>query len=97
MGFPDAVLGAAGADGRAGDGAYSWLWTLCELNVGIMTTCMPGMKMFIAWIRKPVDSGEQQEDTIGGGARGGRKMRVELASGVSAGETLEMRGDERAV
>lgn len=42
---------------------------LLELDIGIMTTCMPGMKLFVTWMR-----GSQavplvvEEDTIGGGA-----------------------------
>lgn len=63
------------------------MWTLAELNVGIMTTCMPGMKLFIAWVRgerKAVVDGALQ-DTIGGGGR--KKMRVRESEVLSAGTT----------
>lgn len=58
------------------------MWTLLELDVGIMTTCFPGMKMFILWMRgaKPVG---QQQDTVGGGAR---RRRKPLESGEMGGE-----------
>ncbi|KAL0638667.1 hypothetical protein Q9L58_002245 [Maublancomyces gigas] len=50
------------------DGAYSWMLTLVEMYVGIMTACMPAMNMFIKWIRgeKSVPA-EPENDTIGGG------------------------------
>lgn len=68
----------------AGDGAISWMWTLVELGVGIMTTCMPGMKMYITWMRGAAKPVEQQQDTIGGG----RKLRAESAEMSGGGSAV---------
>lgn len=68
------------------------MWTLAELNVGIMTTCMPGMRMFVAWARgdRKVVVEDALQDTIGGGARCGRKkMKVRESELLSATTTEE--------
>lgn len=64
-----------------GDGAYSWMWGLIEMNMAIIVACMPSMLLFAKWFR-----GETTEDrraqtgprcdnhgTFGGGGGGGRK------------------------
>lgn len=80
------------------------MWALLELNVSIMATCMPGMKMFITWMwgeKKPLNNGEQQEDTIGGGAGRGRKQlrvrAIDMDSDLGALELVELRTDGSAV
>lgn len=35
----------------AGDGAFSWMLAMVEYNVAIITTCMPGMMLFVKWVR----------------------------------------------
>lgn len=60
-----------------GDGSYSWLLAMLELYVGIMTACMPAMKLFITWIRgEGTKRGESEDMTIGGGRKGRRKRLV---------------------
>lgn len=54
-----------------GDGAYTWMYGFLELNVGIITACMPAMKLFHKWMSGgeqtvPHDGGD---GTIGGGRR----------------------------
>ncbi|KAL0631479.1 hypothetical protein Q9L58_009657 [Maublancomyces gigas] len=61
------------------DGAYTWFWTLLEINAGMMTACMPSMMLFWRWVKgenqKPdvigAGGGVGQASTIGGG--GGKK------------------------
>lgn len=58
------------------------MWTLAEIHVGIMTACMPAMKLFVGWIRgeKEVPIGDDEDETIGGG--GQRKMKGALEEGI---------------
>lgn len=69
--------------------------TLLELDIGIMTTCMPGMKLFVTWMRgtkAKAGLAPVEDDTIGGGGGGGGVRKVQrgwdsaLRSGVSAEE-----------
>lgn len=63
---------------RLGDGAFSWMSSLVENTIGILTACMPSMRMFVKWIRKDKGSGAgagqvEDEETIGGG--GGKRRQ----------------------
>lgn len=80
----------------AGDGAFSWMLALVEYNVAIITTCMPGMMMFVKWVRgdslgKPVigklGTGGNENATIGGKRwrYGNRRVDVESSDMVSYG------------
>lgn len=87
---------ARAANTGIGDGAFSWMWTMAELNVGIMTTCMPGMKMFVSWARGVegvVRVVVVEHNTIGGGARGRRNIFPRKESGsmsrLSRGRVIE--------
>lgn len=62
------------------------MWTLAEIHVGIMTACMPAMKLFVGWIRgeKEVQSGENEGETIGGG--GQRRKKGALEEGVGGSD-----------
>lgn len=66
-----------GADG-VGDGAYSWMFTMLELHVGILTACMPVMKLFVKWVwgGKNVRGGGGDGTIGGGGWEGRRENRI---------------------
>lgn len=55
------------ANADVGDGAMGWMWTMAEYSVGIMTACMPGMKLFVTWMRGEKVQELSGEVTIGGG------------------------------
>lgn len=71
------VLPSVSADNSlttVGDGAFSWMLAMVEYNVAIITTCMPGMMLFVKWVRgdslgKPVlgipGTGGNENATIG--------------------------------
>lgn len=40
---------------------------MTEFNVGIMTACMPGVKLFVKWMRGKKAAQPSAEVTIGGG------------------------------
>lgn len=47
---------------------------MLELYVGIMTACMPAMKLFVSWVREEeAVHRESEEVTIGGGKKRKRK------------------------
>lgn len=79
-------MAATNANGT-GDAAYSWMWTLAEIHVGIMTACMPAMKLFVGWIcgEKEVQTGEDEGETIGGG--GQRRKKGALEEGVGGSDS----------
>lgn len=61
-----------------GDGSYSWMLAMMELNIGIMTACMPAMKLVVTWIRGEKRRGESEDETIGGGGKGIRIRRRQV-------------------
>lgn len=83
---------------RLGDGAFSWMSSLVENTIGILTACMPSMRMFIKWIRTDKGSGGgagqvEDEETIGGGGK--RRQRnngvlTESDGGSKGGGTYEL-------
>lgn len=94
------VLPSVSADNSlttAGDGAFSWMLAMVEYNVAIITTCMPGMMMFVKWARgdslgKPVlgkpGTGGNENATIGGKrwrCGGGGRADVESRDMISYG------------
>lgn len=71
------------------------MFSLLELDVGIMTTCMPGMRLFLIWMRgeqKPIESTDQ-DDTIGGGPKWKRRHLKASESGLQS----EMDEEEEAI
>lgn len=46
---------------------------MLELNVGIMTACMPAMRLFVNWIRGEKVRSDSEAETIGGGGVWRRK------------------------
>lgn len=46
---------------------------MLELNVGIMTACMPAMKLFVTWVRGEKVRSDCEDETIGGGGVWRRK------------------------
>lgn len=76
------------ANAVIGAGADSWIWTIVALNVGIMTTCMPGMKMFVKWILGSEAVRVVEDNTIGGGARGRRNCCATTETGTESGSRV---------
>lgn len=64
-----------------GDGAYSWLWVLVEMNAAIIVACMPSMLLFIKWVR-----GDMTEPkSTGAGSGRTRGLNATIGSGGAAG------------
>lgn len=55
------------------------MWVLVELNIGIMTSCMPGVNLFFKWARgdstapKTLTPGSTRDQNVTIGSAGGRR------------------------
>lgn len=76
---------------------------MVECNVGIMTACMPGVMVFVRWMRgeaiEPAVLGVEKGDlgTIGGGQRRHRRIDPNVTDTVGSDEEYGMRGMGTAV
>lgn len=87
-----------------GDGAWCWVVALVECNVGIMTASMPGVTVFVRWVRgettehgKPgAQENKNENDTVG--HRGQRMQRRSAISstGSRRDEEYELQGMTRS-
>lgn len=66
------------------------MWSMLELNVGVITACMPAIKLFVRWIRgpKPTTHNGSENPTIGGG--GYRKSTKPSATASSRSGRYQM-------
>lgn len=87
----------------AGDAGYCWMVAMVECNVAIMTACMPGVMVFVRWMRgeaiEPVVLGAEKGDlgTIGGGQRRHRLRDPSVSHTGGSDEEYGMRGMGTAV
>ncbi|KAL0635209.1 hypothetical protein Q9L58_005855 [Maublancomyces gigas] len=79
------------------DGAWCWAVSLIECNVGIMTASMPGVVVFVRWVRgntlehgKPRLEEEGECDTVGHRALPIHRGSGSCSTGSQSGEEYEM-------
>lgn len=87
-----------------GDGAWCWVVALVECNVGIMTASMPGVTVFVRWVRgettehgKPgAQENENENDTVGHRGQRMRRRSVISSIGSRRDEEYELQGMTRS-